>query len=99
MFYNYVPKINESKIIELKFYQRLEKQKKNHIVAPQEQLSLDISNQFKNNLAILKLSNLNLSSGKLNISLGTHLISKNNFHYFNSNLTSYISILKVKKSR
>lgn len=72
--------------------------KKNHIVAPQEQLSLDISNQFKNNLAILKLSNLNLSSGKLNISLGTHLISKNNFHYFNSNLTSYISILKLKKS-
>jgi len=72
--------------------------KKNHIVAPQEQLSLDISNQFKNNLLKFKLSSLNINTTNMNISINSQLIPKNSFYYFNSDLTSYISSLKLKKS-
>jgi len=72
--------------------------KKNHIVAPQEQLSLDISKQFKNNLLVSKLNNLNLRVGTLKMNLDSNLLPKNNLYYFNSNLVSFMGVLKLKKS-
>lgn len=72
--------------------------KKNHIVAPQEQLSLDITNKFKNNLLIRKLDNSNVKLNNLTLKLNCDLISKKNLYFFNNNLISHINILKLKKS-
>jgi len=78
--------------------------KQNHIVAPQEQLRLEISNQFKLNTDLDKTSNLviteltdnfNGSFGNLNSQI---MSSKNNFYLFNDNLIDFNNKLKLKKS-
>jgi heme/copper-type cytochrome/quinol oxidase subunit 2 len=72
--------------------------KQNHIVAPQEQLRLDISNQFNTNLNTTKLSSL-LISNDLNLELNlNNNFSKNNFYLFNADLIDFNNKLKLKKS-
>ena len=72
--------------------------KQNHIVAPQEQLRLDISNQFNTNLNTTKLSSL-LVSNDLNLELNLNdNFAKNNFYLFNADLIDFNNKLKLKKS-
>jgi len=74
--------------------------KQNHIVAPQEQLRLEISNQFNVNTNVNKISNVILNNNSQNIFLNNSesLISKNNFYLFNDNLIDFNNKLKLKKS-
>lgn len=71
--------------------------KKNHIVAPQEQLSVEVNNQFKTNTINNNLNNLNINL-KNNIFNENIEFSKNNFLYFSNELNSYNNVLKLKKS-
>jgi len=71
--------------------------KKNHIVAPQEQLSLEITNQAKTNIINNKINLLNLDSVN-NLNFSSNL-NKLNFYYLNSDsLITYTDSLKLKKS-
>lgn len=74
--------------------------KQNHIVAPQEQLRLDISNQYTLNNTSNALNNILLTSSNNNLSLdlNNNLISKNNFYLFNNSLIDLNNKLKLKKS-
>lgn len=73
--------------------------KKNHIVAPQEQLRLELNNQTNINININKLSSLIIKSDNNLINTeNISLINKNNFYLFNNSLTDYNSKLKLKKS-
>lgn len=78
--------------------------KQNHIVAPQEQLRLDITKHQKlNNVNNLISNNLSLSSNAINsnlVNLGSlSEFSKNNFYYFdNNNFSYFLSNLGLKKS-
>lgn len=73
--------------------------KKNHIVAPQEQLRLELVNQLNTNTNADKLSSLTLKT-QSNILSNTdvNLLGKNNFYFFNNNLIDYTNKLQLKKS-
>lgn len=73
--------------------------KKSHIVAPQEQLSLEINNQSKNNILSNKINQLNLLNNDI-ISIDSEkLLNKNNFYYLNNDSNLYFNnSLKLKKS-
>jgi hypothetical protein len=73
--------------------------KKNHIVAPQEQLRLNLVNQLNTNTNIDKLSSLTLKTN-FNVLNNTdvNLLNKNNFYFFNNNLIDYTNKLQLKKS-
>lgn len=71
--------------------------KKNHIVAPQEQLSLEVNSQSKTNFISNKINSLNLNTN--NVIFDKEVTTtKNNFLYFSNDLVSYNNILKLKKS-
>lgn len=74
--------------------------KQNHIVAPQEQLRLDITKHQKLNTINNDFNNkLNIKSNLTNISIDSLDFNKSNFFYLNSNnLSSYLSNLALKKS-
>ena len=70
--------------------------KKNHIVAPQEQLNLELSSQINSNFL---QNNLNLFSFKSNnfINVQNNFI-KSNFFYFSDDLVHFNNNLRLKKS-
>lgn len=70
--------------------------KKNHIVAPQEQLNLEITSQINSNFLQNNLNNLVYNSNKL-IDLNLDF-KKNNFMYLSDTLNYYNNSLKLKKS-
>ena len=72
--------------------------KKNHIVAPQEQLRLDLTNKANLNKNIDKLKTIQLEHLNLLSNKNTNLFNKSNFYFFNNSLTDYNAKLKLKKS-
>jgi heme/copper-type cytochrome/quinol oxidase subunit 2 len=73
--------------------------KKNHIVAPQEQLRLEFKNQSVLNTNLDKLSSINLDNSNLDFNLSNSLFNKDSFYFFNNDpLVNYTSNLNLKKS-
>jgi hypothetical protein len=75
--------------------------KQNHIVAPQEQLRLNISQQFdiSNNVNSINKILLNNSNNTLFTEQTNNIfINKNNFYLFNENLLDFNNKLKLKKT-
>lgn len=73
--------------------------KKNHIVAPQEQLRLELVNQLNVNTNADKLSDLTLKvQSNIFNNTDVNLLNKNNFYFFNNSLVDYTNKLQLKKS-
>jgi hypothetical protein len=73
--------------------------KKNHIVAPQEQLRLEFKSQSVLNTNLDKLGNVSLSNFNLDLKISNTLLQKDNFYFFNNDpLVNYTSNLNLKKS-
>lgn len=77
--------------------QKTEEVKKNHIVAPQEQLRLEILNKSESNTASYLADSILLNTD-LNLNLENNF-NKHNLNYINNDsLINYTNVLKLKKS-
>lgn len=71
--------------------------KQNHIVAPQEQLRLELNRQYLDNTNSSSLNSMVLNNS-VNLNLDVTTINKNNFYLFNNSLVDFNNKLRVKKS-
>lgn len=72
--------------------------KKNHIVAPQEQLSLNLNTHYNYNSFSGGLNKLTLENNLNQFDILDTNLNKSNFYLFSNDLVSYSNSLKLKKS-